>query len=73
MAQNLKIGIYQHYKGDFYKVFFVARYSEDPFQEFVLYQKIETGDMWVRSVKMFCELIEFEGMRQPRFKFVESV
>ena len=73
VAHNLKPGIYQHYKGDFYEVFFVARYSEDPSQEFVVYQKIETGDMWVRPIKMFCETVEVEGYSQSRFKFVESI
>ena len=40
-AKAFKPGIYQHYKGDFYKAFFVARSSEAREQEFVVYYSLK--------------------------------
>lgn len=76
-------GIYQHYKGEKYTVVGVARFSEDPHKEFVIYTQnydsllepegttIPAGSLWARPKDMFIEVIEHEGKKVQRFKRVE--
>ncbi len=70
VAQELKLGIYRHYKGHLYQVLSVARHSET-LEEMVVYQALY-GDfgVWVRPLKMFLEEVVSEGVQQPRFAFV---
>lgn len=76
-------GLYEHYKGSRYEVVGIARFSEDPHQEFVVYRalyqsKLEpegtilpAGTLWVRPKAMFAEMItDSKGNRVPRFKRV---
>ena len=65
-------GIYQHYKGHYYKVFFVATHSETS-EQHVTYQCLY-GDYsyWIRPLSMFAETVVIEGVSQPRFKFIEA-
>ena len=53
----LQRGIYQHYKGQIYQVFNVARHSETE-EQLVVYQCLY-GDysMWVRPLSMFVETV----------------
>ena len=71
-AKNLKQGIYEHYKGHQYRVLGVARHSET-LEELVVYQA-QYGDrnFWVRPIAMFCEAVEINGTRQPRFRFLHD-
>ncbi|MCX6791152.1 MAG: DUF1653 domain-containing protein, partial [Candidatus Gribaldobacteria bacterium] len=51
-AQNLKRGVYQHYKGNFYEVLGVARHSET-LEEMVVYKALYgDNDVWVRPLAM---------------------
>lgn len=73
--QELKLGKYQHYKGNFYKVIGVARHSET-LEELVAYQalydhkKYGRNSLWVRPKKMFMENITKDGKEMLRFKYV---
>ena len=70
----IKLGKYQHYKGNFYQVLGVARHSETT-EEMVMYQALyEFGKdvVWVRPLSMFLESVEFDGKIVPRFRFVEE-
>ncbi len=67
-AQNFKPGLYRHYKGGMYRALFVGRSSEDREQEFVVYQSLEKGIVWIRPLGMFLEMVEVDGQRKPRFE-----
>jgi len=69
-------GIYKHYKGGEYEVMGVGRDSES--LELVviyraLYESEEFGPnaIWVRPLKMFEEMVEVDGLEQPRFKKID--
>lgn len=66
-------GIYQHYKGQKYKVIDVARHSES-LESMVIYQALY-GDhgIWVRPFDMFVENVELSGVSTPRFTLVEEI
>lgn len=65
-------GIYQHYKGNQYKVICEAKHSETE-EDLVVYQCLY-GDYsyWVRPKKMFTEKVDLNGELLPRFKFVKT-
>ncbi|MEK7125527.1 MAG: DUF1653 domain-containing protein [Patescibacteria group bacterium] len=67
-AQSLKLGLYRHFKGHDVKVIGVAKHSEDPEQEFVVYD--HDGRLWIRPLGMFLENVEKEGYKGPRFKYL---
>ena len=71
-AKNFRSGIYRHYKGDLYNALFVARSSEARDEEFVVYQSLKKGFMWVRPLAMFLEDVEIDGKKQPRFEWVRK-
>lgn len=67
-----KPGLYQHYKGPFYRVIAVAHHSETQ-EAMVVYQALY-GDkgQWVRPLSMFEELVKLEnGTQTPRFRYYE--
>jgi len=68
----IKIGKYQHFKGNFYQVIDIARSSET-LEEFVVYRALY-GDngLWIRPLEMFIETVEINGNLVERFKFVEE-
>lgn len=72
MTDNMiKLGKYQHYKGNFYQVIAVAKHSET-LEDMVFYQALYgEKDFWVRPLKMFLEEVEVEGKNVSRFTFVE--
>ena len=64
----LKLGKYQHYKGNNYEVLGVAKHSET-LEDLVVYKKLyDDGGLWVRPLKMFLENVEVDGKIMPRFK-----
>ena len=68
---EVKLGKYQHYKGNFYEVIGVAKHSETE-EDLVVYRaRYGEHGLWVRPLKMFCESVIVEGKEVPRFKFVE--
>ena len=60
-------GLYQHYKGEHYRVLCVARHSETE-EQLVVYQALygERGH-WVRPLAMFVEQVDVDGELRPRF------
>ncbi len=67
---KLKLGKYEHYKGNKYEVIGVARHSETQ-EELVAYRALYGNhDLWVRPVGMFLEDVEVDGKKVPRFKYL---
>lgn len=73
---DVRLGRYRHYKGHDYEVIGVARHSEDPDQQLVVYRALydskEFGPnaLWVRPASMFVENIDIDGETKPRFTFI---
>ncbi len=69
----IKPGLYQHYKGNLYRVLGISRHSET-LEELVVYQALY-GDygLWVRPRPLFSEEVSFEGRTVPRFKFLRPL
>lgn len=63
-------GLYQHYKGNHYRVLHLARHSETE-EPLVVYQPLygECG-IWVRPLPMFLESVTRSGVEVPRFAYV---
>ena len=69
---ELKPGLYRHFKGNLYKLLYVAKHSET-LEEMVVYQALygEQG-IWVRPAAMWSEHVERDGYCGPRFSPVEE-
>lgn len=65
-------GIYKHYKGNMYKVLYIAKHSET-LELLVVYQQLY-GDLsiWVRPYEMFLEDVEYNGKIVKRFELIEN-
>lgn len=66
-------GIYKHFKGHIYKVLYIGR-DVDSLTEKVIYQNIETNEIWVRDKQEFLSLVDnikYPNVEQKyRFEFV---
>ena len=73
--REVKLGKYQHFKGNYYEVIGIARHSET-LEELVVYRALydskEFGSkaLWVRPKKMFLEKVIRSKKETPRFKYV---
>ena len=68
---NIRTGLYQHYKGPYYRVMEVAKHSETE-ETLVIYRALygEKG-VWARPLSMFAEMIELDGVLKPRFAYLD--
>ncbi len=66
----VKLGVYQHYKGAFYRVEGVARHSET--EEALVVYRPTYGDkgLWVRPLAMFVEMVKVTDQWRPRFAYI---
>ena len=65
--QEIEPGLWKHFKGNLYRVMYVALHSETG-EEMVVYQALygQRG-MWVRPASMWLEHVERDGYSGPRF------
>ncbi len=69
---SIQTGIYQHYKGQQYRVFAVAQHSETE-ELMVVYRALYGAfGLWVRPLAMFVEQVEVAGQMQPRFSLLSA-
>ena len=72
---NIKPGIYKHFKGNLYKVIGVGKHSET-LEDFVLYEALYNNPrskLWVRPLKMFNEeVVASDGTKKKRFEFIRE-
>lgn len=73
VPNEIKQGIYRHYKGNLYQVLHTARHSETE-ETLVVYRALY-GDygVWVRPLAMFCESVTIDGKTLPRFELVKEL
>ena len=69
---ELRPGLYRHFKGNLYRLLYVAKHSET-LEPTVVYQALY-GDrgIWVRPAGMWSETVERDGYSGPRFYPVEE-
>jgi hypothetical protein len=68
----IKLGKYQHYKGNFYQVEGIATHSETE-EKMVVYRPLYGEQaLWVRPLEMFNEALTINGISQPRFAYIGS-
>jgi len=69
---EIKPGIWQHFKGNRYRVVGVASHSET-LEPMVVYRALYgEGGLWVRPAHMWNETVERDGKTFPRFTPVEE-
>lgn len=68
----LKLGRYQHFKGNYYQLLHIAKHSET--EEVMAVYQPEYGErgIWVRPLTMFDELIERDGKQFKRFQYISE-
>jgi len=69
---DIKLGVYEHYKGKKYRVLGVAKHSEN-LEDMVMYEALyenELAKLWIRPLAMFLEEVEIDGKQVPRFVYI---
>ena len=67
---NFQTGLYQHYKGALYYAYGTAKHTESS-EVMVIYARDEgSGELWVRPLSMFNEIIDTADGAARRFQFV---
>ena len=69
---NIKLGKYKHFKGNYYEVIALVKHSET-LEDMVVYKALygEQG-MWVRPASMWNEEFEVDGVKVKRFEYVDE-
>ncbi len=68
--EEIKIGRYRHFKGNEYRVLYIAKDSET-LEDTVVYQALYgAGDIWVRKASAFCETVTKDGTSFKRFSYI---
>lgn len=63
-------GKYRHFKGKEYEALYIAKDSETG-EETVVYRALYgDGQIWVRPLRMWNELVEKDGKRVERFTYI---
>lgn len=69
---EIKLGRYKHYKGNFYQVVGFAKHSET-LEDMVVYRALYgEGGTWVRPASMWNEIVSVGGKNVRRFEYVDS-
>ncbi len=67
---EIKCGRYRHFKGGEYEVLHIARHSESE-ELLVVYRALYgKGEVWVRPLSMWNDIVEYYGERLLRFTYI---
>ena len=70
MESEIRIGRYRHFKGNEYRVLYLAKHSETC-EAMVVYQALYgKHDIWVRPAAMWHESVERDGKLYKRFEYI---
>lgn len=68
---ELKPGLYRHFKGNLYRLLYVAKHSET-LEPMVVYQALYGAmGIWVRPAAMWNEWVDRDDYHGPRFYSVD--
>jgi len=71
-SNELKPGVYRHFKGGMYRLIGVANHSET-LEPMVVYQALYGKcELWVRPANMWLEQVEKDGYSGPRFTYISD-
>lgn len=71
-TQEIRPGIWRHFKGNRYQVIGVAKHSET-LEDMVVYRALYgEGGLWVRPASMWLENVERDGKTYQRFVFEQE-
>ena len=71
MESSVKLGKYRHFKGNEYELIAIGKNSENPEELLAIYKALYgDGEIWVRPLSMWSELVEFEGKTISRFEYI---
>ena len=65
--EEIKNGIYKHFKGKYSLVTCVAKHS-DREEKLVIYRGLNDGGFFARPYESFVEMVEKDGEKLPRFR-----
>ena len=66
----MKQRLYRHYKGNLYRLLYIARHSET-LEEMVIYQDVNNPEkIWARPASMWEETVEVGEERVSRFQYL---
>ena len=64
--------IFRHYKGNIYKVLYIANHSET-LEKMVVYKALYgEGEVWVRPLSMWSEKVLLDGKEISRFEEIKD-
>ncbi len=70
MNNEIKPGLYRHFKGNEYEVLYIAKHSET-LEPMVVYKALYgDGGVWVRPAEMWNETVTREGKTFKRFEYI---
>jgi len=65
---EIQKGLYRHFKGNIYKVLYIAKHSET-LEDIVVYVDVnDESKVWVRPASMWNETVERDGKTYKRFE-----
>ncbi|MBR4304571.1 MAG: DUF1653 domain-containing protein [Clostridia bacterium] len=67
---DIKPGIYRHFKGNEYRLLYIAKHSET-LEPMAVYQALYgEGGIWVRPASMWNDTVERDGKIYKRFTYI---
>ena len=70
MNNEIKPGLYRHFKGNEYEVLYIAKHSET-LEPMVVYKALYgDGGVWVRPAEMWNETVTREGKAFRSFEYI---